>query len=756
MSSFVHLNVHSHYSILDGMSKVPDLVDKCISNGMYVMALTDLGGMFGIKKLLNYSARRNEKVEEEISEIDMRLQSKELTEETRTALLRQKEKAQKRLFKPIVGVEVYCARRSHTQKETLEDRGGWHLVLLAKNKTGYRNLCKLVSASWVDGYYTEPRIDKCLLKQYHEGLIVLSGGLESEIAQEIMSGNVQATKETIMWFKSLFGDDYYLEVQRHKTDKAEGAMRYETQQKVNEIVLQLAKDTGTKAVATNNVHFTEKKHGETHDRFICLHSDTSLDNPTRKRYTKQEWLKTPYEMKELFADHPELLANTLEIAEKVETYSIDSPPIIPKFDLPAGFGTEEEYLEKLVWDGAANRYQELTDGIRNRIAFELHTIKTMSYPGYFLLVWDFVCAARKMGVLVGPGRGSVAGSVVAYCLGITEVDPLKYNLLFERFLNPSRVSLPDIDLDFDDDGRDKLFSWLTKKYGKERVAHIVTDDAEILKRALRSSGIHACSLTIGADDLSDLVPLCTMRRWNGENFLVTQYEGWDIESTGLVKFDFLGLRSISCIKKTIANIRETHGEDLDINSIPLDDAKTYELFCSGDTSGVFQFKSPEIQEYLKKFRPSNFEDLVAFNSLYRYGAMEWIPSFIARKDGQAPIEYELPEMKKYLESTYGLMVYQEQLMLLSQQLADFTPAESEKLRKAMGKKVVKTLNILRHEFIKRGIDKGYDVQSLEKTWNNWYEVSPYLFNKSHAICYTLISYRMAYLKVHYPVEFEII
>ncbi len=864
------------------MSKVPDLVDKCIADGMRAMALTDHGDMFGIKEFLDYVDKKNDKCRRELGDIARRLESSGLSDEERASLEVRRAEAECRLFKPIVGVEAYCARRSHTAKELKEDASGWHLVLLAKDKTGYHNLCKLVSRSWIDGYYYRPRVDKELLERYHEGLIVSSACLAGEIPKKIMAGNLQEAEEAVRWFKGIWGDDFYLEVQRHRTDKPGADFTvYERQLEVNAAIFELAAKTGTKVIATNDVHFVEEEHGEAYDRLICLSTGKDLDDPTRMRYTKQEWLKTQAEMGAIFSDHPEVLANTLEVAAKVQFYSIDSPPLMPKFDIPSSFATEEDYrrryseqdlfdeftrdehgravlspeaaekkvrqlggcdklyrikleadyLAKLSWEGAARRYKEMTDELRDRIAFELHVMKTMGFPGYFLIVQDFIAAARQMGVSVGPGRGSAAGSVVAYCLAITDVDPLKYDLLFERFLNPDRISLPDIDIDFDDDGRGDVLRWVTDKYGKERVAHIITygtmatksaikdvgrvqkmplsevialtklvpdrfgDDkadpvtkkvpkvtlkncfkyvpelgmaresadrnvsdtlryAEMLEGTVRQTGVHACGVIIGADDLTNFLPLCTAKEKDSkEDVLVTQYEGSVIESVGLIKMDFLGLKTLSVIKEAVANIKKTRGEDLDINKIPIDDRATYELFCAGATVGTFQFESSGMQKYLRELQPSTFEDLIAMNALYRPGPMDYIPQFIARKHGREPIEYDIPEMETYLKGTYGITVYQEQVMLLSRLLADFTRGESDTLRKAMGKKQRDKLDQMKPDFISRGTKKGHDPAVLEKIWSDWEKFASYAFNKSHATCYSWVAYQTAYLKAHYPAEF---
>jgi DNA polymerase-3 subunit alpha len=837
-ASFVHLHVHSHYSLLDGMASVNGLVDKAIRCGMKALALTDHGNMFGIKELYDYTKKKN----------------KELPDEQK--------------IKPILGVEAYCAHRTLSDKMK-DDLGGWHLILLAKNQKGYQNLCKLVSISWIDGFYRNPRIDKEILEKYHEGLIVASACLGGEIPQKIMNNDLKGAEESIMWFKNLFGDDYYLEIQRHQTDKPGGDQTtYAKQKEVNEALLVLAKKTNTKVICTNDVHFVEEEHAEGHDRLICLGTGKDLDDPKRMHYTKQEWFKSPEEMSAIFSDIPESLTNTLEIADKVETYSLDSDALMPAFPIPAEFGTEEEYrtqysedvlreefnkeddkrfdklggydkvlrikleadyLRDLTMQKATKRYGDpIPADILERLEFELDTMKTMGFPGYFLIVQDFIQAARDMGVSVGPGRGSAAGSAVAYCLGITDIDPLKYDLLFERFLNPDRISMPDIDIDFDDDGRAEVLRWVTEKYGKEKVAHIVTygtmatksaikdvarvqgvplpesdrltklipdrlpEDkagnspkinikncvalvpelnearrsdnklisdtlkyAEMLEGTVRQTGVHACGVIIGADDLTNYVPLATAKeKGTDEDLLVTQYEGKVIESVGLIKMDFLGLSTLSIIKEALSNIKKSKGIDLDIDAIPVDDKLTYELYSKGQTVGTFQFESAGMQKYLKELQPSQFEDLIAMNALYRPGPMQYIPSFIRRKQGQEAIEYDFPEMESRLKDTYGITVYQEQVMLLSRDLAGFTRGKSDELRKAMGKKLVDKMAHLKEEFIEGATKKGFGPPAkLEKIWADWSEFAKYAFNKSHATCYSWVSYQTAYLKAHYPAEF---
>ena len=837
---FVHLHVHSHYSILDGMTKIPDLVDKSIKSGMKAIALTDHGNMFGVKEFYDYIGKKN----------------------------KGKEDAEK--FKPILGVEAYCARRGRLCKTNREDLGGWHLILLAKNKKGYQNLCKLVSTSWIEGFYNRPRIDKELLEQYKEGLIVCSACLGGEIARKITDDNLKAAEEVIYWFKDVFGDDFYLEMQRHQTDK-EGADQttYQKQLLVNKRLVELAQKTQTKLVASNDVHFLNEEHADGHDRLICLSTGKELDDLNRMRYTKQEWLKTPEEMAAIFFDLPEALNNTIEIANKVELYSIDSDAIMPVFPIPESFGTEEDYrsryseerlreefnredstrfdklggynkvlrikleadyLRHLSLQKGKERYGDpIPENVSERMEFELETMKTMGFPGYFLIVQDFIQAARNMGVSVGPGRGSAAGSAVAYCLGITDIDPLKYDLLFERFLNPDRISMPDIDIDFDDDGRADVLKYVTDKYGKKKVAHIVTygtmatkssikdvgrvqglpisetdrltklvpdrlpedkqtgkapkiniencarfvpelkearnsDDrnlsdtlkyAGMLEGTVRQVGVHACGVIIGAEDLTNYVPLSTAKdKSTNEDLLVTQYEGSVIETVGLIKMDFLGLKTLSIIKEALSNIKKSKGIDIDIDRIPIADIKTYELYSNGQTIGTFQFESPGMQKYLKELKPTQFEDLIAMNALYRPGPMAYIPDFIERKHGRKEIIYDFPEMKSRLKETYGITVYQEQVMLLSRDLAGFTRGESDELRKAMGKKLIDKMAALKVKFIDGATTKGFGpVEKLEKIWADWAEFAKYAFNKSHATCYSWISYQTAYLKANYPAEF---
>lgn len=866
MNQFTHLHVHSHYSILDGMSKINELVDKAVANGMYSLALTDHGAMFGIKEFCDYANKKNGKVRDEIKALKAEIQAlteqggqQEIIAKVETKI----KNCESHFFKPILGCETYVARRSRFDKSTKEDGSGYHLVLLAKNKKGYQNLCKLISAAWIDGYYYRPRIDKELLDKYSEGLIVSTACLGGEIPRKILSGDIAGAEESIMWFKERFGDDFYLELQRLKTETPNSDFNvYEKQQIVNVQLLELAQKTHTKVIATNDVHFVNQEHAEGHDRLICLSTGKDFNDPNRMHYTKQEWLKTPDEMAALFADIPEALSNTLEIADKVEAFSLDSDAMMPMFPIPESFGNEQtyrdrfpeealrgefgdrfdklggydkvvrikfeaDYLRALTFEGAKERYGDpMPAETLERIEFELDVMKTMGFPGYFLIVQDFIQAARDMKVSVGPGRGSAAGSAVAYCLKITDIDPIRYDLLFERFLNPDRISMPDIDIDFDDDGRGDVLRWVTEKYGKEKVAHIITygtmatkssikdvarvqnlplseanrltklvpdklpdvdnkpvkvnmanclkyvDEmreaasssdqnladtlkyAAMLEGTVRQTGVHACGVIIGSDDLTNFVPLSTAKeKGSDEDLLVTQYEGSVIENVGLIKMDFLGLKTLSIIKEALKNIKQSTGTDLDIATIPIDDLKTYELYSSGRTTGTFQFESAGMQKYLRDLKPTQFEDLIAMNALYRPGPMEYIPEFIDRKHGRKPIVYDIPVMERYLKDTYGITVYQEQVMLLSRLLANFTRGESDTLRKAMGKKLKDKMASLKVKFVDGCKKNGYEESVVLKIWEDWEKFASYAFNKSHATCYSWIAYQTAYLKANYPAEF---
>ena len=824
MHSFVHLHVHSQYSILDGQAAVTKLVDKARADGMPGIALTDHGNMFGIKVFTDYVNSINSGTDKAIKQLRGQLESAEGDERARLEAEIAAEQA--KIFTPIIGCEMYVADGRLTEHEDKRDTGR-HLVVLAKNLTGYHNLIKLVSKSWTDGYYYHPRTDKTELAKHREGLIVLSACLGGEIPRLIMQGRLDEARASVQWFKDTFGDDYYLELQRHKPNAdVVNTDTYPNQVAVNNVLIEWSKEMGVKLVCTNDVHFVDEGDAEAHDRLICISTGTFLDEQNRMHYTKQEWMKTQAEMNEVFADVPEALDNTLEVISKVERYSIEHGPILPDFPLPEGFSDKDQYLRHLVYEGAKRRWgDELTDEQRERLDFELDTIKNMGFPGYFLIVQDFIAAARRLGVAVGPGRGSAAGSAVAYCLGITDIDPIKYDLLFERFLNPDRISLPDIDVDFDDDGRAVVLRYVTQKYGAEKVAHIITigtmasksaikDVARVLRLPLpesdklakyvpardfeiegtkykvnlkncyahipelheqvehgselvretlkyaqelegnaRNTGVHACGVIIGRDDITDWVPVATATDKDGEKVLVTQYEGSVIESTGLIKMDFLGLKTLSIIMEALENIKERHGITLDIDKIPIDDPKTYQLYSEGRTTGTFQFESTGMQKYLRELQPSTFEDLIAMNALYRPGPMAYIPQFIKRKHGQEPIEYDIPVMEKYLKDTYGITVYQEQVMLLSRQLANFTRGESDALRKAMGKKKKKIVDEMKPKFIEGGKSNGHDPKILDKIWSDWEKFASYAFNKSHATCYSWVAYQTGYLKANYPAEY---
>ena len=828
MLPFIHLHVHTQFSVLDGQASVPALVDKAIEDGMPGLAITDHGNMFGIKEFYNYAKKKNGKVKDQISEAEKAL--KEAEEKGDTAAIeenRQKiESLKKKIFKPIFGCEMYVAVKSLHEHVDKKDTGR-HLIVLAKNETGYHNLIKIVSQAWTEGFYSHPRTDKAALAAHSEGLIVCSACLGGEIPRLIQAGEIEEAEKQVQWFKNVFGEDYYIELQRHKTNKP-GANRttYEVQESVNPELIRIARKYNIKIVATNDVHFVNETDAEAHDRLICVSTNKNLTDETRMRYTKQEWMKTQAEMNEIFADLPEALTNTLEILDKVTTYSIDHKPILPNFPLPDGFTDNDDYLRYLTYEGAKRRWGENLDDVhRERLDFELDTIKNMGFPGYFLIVQDFIRAGRERGVSIGPGRGSAAGSAVAYCLDITQIDPIKYDLLFERFLNPDRISLPDIDIDFDDDGRADVLRYVTEKYGAEKVARIITYGTMAAKSAIkdvarieqlplsesnrltkliprhmpevngkelkptlkncyeyvpefqpelnshnplivetlryakelegnvRNTGVHACGVIIGRDDITDWVPVSTATDKDGSKQLVTQYEGSVIEDTGLIKMDFLGLKTLSIIKEALANIKQTRGIDVDIDTVPIDDKKTYELYCAGKTTGTFQFESAGMQKYLRELQPSVFEDLIAMNALYRPGPMDYIPDFIARKHGKSPIVYDIPVMEQYLKDTYGVTVYQEQVMLLSRLLANFTRGESDTLRKAMGKKLIDKMNALKAKFLEGGQANGHKKEVLEKIWADWEKFASYAFNKSHATCYSWVAFQTAYLKANYPAEY---
>ncbi|MCF0244340.1 MAG: DNA polymerase III subunit alpha [Bacteroidaceae bacterium] len=876
MQDFIHLHVHTYYSILDGQASVKKLVKKAIDNDMRGIAVTDHGDMFGIKELFDECNSVN----------------------------KGRKKEGKEPFKPIFGCEMYVARRGmknmNQDKMHPEDRGGYHLIVLAKNYNGYKNLIQLVSDSWVDGFYGRPRTDHEQLEKYHEGLILCSACIAGEVPAKILRGDIEGARKAIEWHKNIWGEDYYLELQRHEVKNPTiraNRETFELQQTANEELIKLAKEYGVKLVCTNDVHFVDEDNAEAHDHLLCLSTGKDLDDPNRMLYSKQEWFKTKEEMNEIFADVPEALSNTTEILDKVEFYDIEHAPIMPFYPIPEDFGTEEQWREKispemlfdeftsdengenpmpreegekkiaklggidklyrikfeadylklLAMQGAIPLYPQLMElpeyqalGIElppeakpteinakevdDRIRFELHIMKTMGFPGYFLIVQDFINSAQKdLDVMVGPGRGSAAGSVVAYCLGITKIDPMKYDLLFERFLNPDRISLPDIDTDFDDDGRGRVLEWVENKYGHANCAHIITYStmatknsikdvarveklpldvtnrlckeipdrlpdslkmnlpnaiksvealrnacasadpkmsntmryAQMLEGTVRGTGIHACGFIICRDPISNWVPVSVAEDKDnpGHKLRCTQYDGHVIESTGLIKMDFLGLKTLSIMKECLNNVRLTTGEEIDLDNIPIDDELTYKLYQEGRTVGTFQFESAGMQKYLRELHPTVFEDLIAMNALYRPGPMDYIPDFIKRKHDPSLVEYDIPCMEKYLKDTYGITVYQEQVMLLSRQLADFTRGESDALRKAMGKKKKDIVDAMKPKFISGGEKNGHDPKILEKIWTDWEKFASYAFNKSHATCYSWVAYQTAYLKAHYPAEY---
>ena len=839
--SFVHLHVHTQYSIRDGLSSIEALFNRAEELGMPGIAITDHGNMYGVKEFYKF-ARKHPGI------------------------------------KPIVGCEIYVTQHyDHTLKDP-EHKSYYHLILLAKNYDGYRNLMKIVSTGHIEGMYYRPRVSHEVVEKYAANLICCSACVAGEIPRLIYAGDMEGAEKAIEWHRKVFGDDYYLEVQLHRTEvPGQSLDLYERQKTINEGIFELAEKTGTKVLATNDVHFVRKEDGPAHDRLICLNSNSYLDSPDRMRYTQQEYLKSEEEMLALFPDHPEVLERTMEVFDKIESYEIDRDHVLPKFKIdPAFLAEKEKYLEKykdiidvgrcdkkgndrgeeftwsvaylchLCYEGARKRYGEtLTQEQAERIEFELKTISRMGFPDYFLIVQDFIAAARAVGTAVGPGRGSAAGSVVAYCLKITNLDPIKYDLLFERFLNPDRISMPDIDIDFDDEGRYGAFQYIEETYGKDHISHVITfgtmaaksaikdvarisrlsieetarltkmvpdkpkfeadvetsvkqEDGtekkvkekkevdtnlkncvkylpelkheyeegteqirEILKYAIqlegcvRQVGVHACAMIIGRGNLTDYIPITLATdKATKEEVWTSQYDGHYIEEVGMLKMDFLGLKTLSIIKECLSLIKKRHGIDIDIEEIPIDDRETYELYGRGDTKSVFQFESDGMKSWLQKLHPTRFEDLIAMNALYRPGPLQYIPSFVNRKNGVEAVTYDLPEMESILNDTYGVTVYQEQVMLLSQKLAGFTKGEADKLRKAMGKKQITIINELCEKFINGGTANGFPKEILEKIYDDWREFAEYAFNKSHATCYAWVSYQTGYLKAHYPAEFQ--
>ena len=777
MTTFTHLHVHTQYSILDGASNIPLLIDRVKSLGMEAIAITDHGNMFGVKEFHNSATKKG--------------------------------------IKPIIGCEIYVAKRSIEDVSGKEDRSGDHLILLAKNLKGYKNLIKLVSTAWIKGFYYKPRIDKELLAQYSEGLIGTSACLAGEIQDEILNGTLTGAETALKSYLDIFGEDFYLEIQRHETyDPDADRSAFPSQQKVIEVFKKLSARYNVRLIASNDVHFINAEDAEAHDRLICINTAKDIDDPNRLRYSKQEYIKTEAEMRDIFKDVPEAIDNIAGLVDKIEKYKLDHDPIMPEFELPEGYTDKDQYLRILTYRGANERWVTLNQEKTERLDFELEMIARMGFPGYFLIVQDFLRAAREMGVSVGPGRGSAAGSAVAYCLRITDIDPIKYGLLFERFLNLDRISMPDIDIDFDEDGREAVLKYVVNKYGHDKVAHIITFGsmaakmairdvarvqklplpdadrlaklvperpgitlsqafaevpelakekessnkliaktlkyAEVLEGSIRQTGVHACGIIISKDPLDNYIPLCTAK---DTDLYATQYDGNHVESVGLLKMDFLGLKTLSIIKDAINNIKNSKGVDIDIETLPLDDKKTFELFSNGETTGIFQFESTGMKRYLKDLVPNRFEDLIAMNALYRPGPMEYIPKFIRRKHGIEKIDYPIPVMEKYLDDTYGITVYQEQVMLLSQELAGFSRGEADSLRKAMGKKKRSIMDEMKLKFQEGCKRNGYDESIVNKIWSDWEAFAQYAFNKSHSTCYALVAFQTAFLKANYPAEY---
>ncbi len=789
MAQFTHLHLHTQYSVLDGACELKALKKRLEDTGMTAVAVTDHGNMYGIKEFHEIFYQSN--------------------------------------IKPILGCEVYVAAESRFRKHKEKDRKSFHLILLAKNRVGYHNLVKLVSYGYTEGFYRKPRIDFDLLKEHAEGLIVTSACIGGEIPRAILNNDFEEAERVVQRYKEVFGDDFYLEMQRHiskKNPEDEIVYKnerqrdtYEKQEIVNLKIKELSDKYNVKYIATNDVHFLNEEDADAHEILLALSTGKTISDPNRMRYTREEYLKTPEQMAVLFHDFPEALSNTQEIVDKVEQYSLSNDPIMPEFKLPEGFEDENDYLRHLTYEMAAERWDEINEEKRERLDFELATIKRMGYPGYFLIVWDFLVAARRMGIWVGPGRGSAAGSAVSYCLKITNIDPFKHGLLFERFLNPDRISMPDIDIDFDDDGREEILQWVENKYGKEKVAGIVTfgtmkpknavrDVARVLEYPLeeanrlsklipdkvntlaeafkeekeldelqkngdektrevlsfaqklegsvRQTGVHACGIIIGRNNLEEYIPVSLAKSSKDKSGqIVTQFEGKFVEDVGLLKMDFLGLKTLSIVKQTLKNIKRSKGIDIDIEKIPFNDKKTFALFARGETGGLFQFESDGMQKNLKELKPDCLDDLIAMNALYRPGPMKYIPNFIARKHGLEEIKYDLPEMEEHLKATFGITVYQEQVMLLSQKLANFTKGDADGLRKAMGKKIEKKMAELKVKFLAGCEANGHPLEKVEKIWSDWERFAKYAFNKSHSTGYSYLAYQAGYLKANYPAEY---
>ena len=768
---FVHLNVHSHYSIKDGCASIRELVDAAIKDRMTSIAITDTGNMFGIMEFSDY-----------VSQVNIKRQEKG-----------------KKPFKPIVGCELYVARRgSKEQKENIEDINGYHLTVLAKNLKGYRSLIKIVSNAWTEGCYGYPRTDRVDLEKYHEGLIVLSGSAGSEVFTKISKEDIVGLDETIKWYKKTFGEDYYLELQRCadydlKINKPSDLML--EQQKVNAVLIQKANEYGVKVVATNDVHYVAPEDLAVYNIQRCVATRDNMEEFAKTDTLQFRWLTSRKYMCELFSDVPEAIANTMEIFDKVEFYDIRHAPIIPTIDIPNCFrdekiSKEDAYLEYLSFTKAKQIYGEsLSEDVTDRINFELEVIKKRGASGYFLFLKDVVNTAQsELGVWVGPGRGSTAGSLVCYCLGITKIDPLKHDLLFERFLSIDGTMFPDIDIDFDDEGKERVLEWLQQKYGKECCAHYnyswhpikdviknepklqkvirkagsplnnAIQNAAVLERKINGLDVHACGFIVANEPISNWVPISTFyiedSNGNEKRLRCVQYEGMRVESSGLIKFDFLGLKTLSQMRDICNLIKSRRKEDFNIDMIPIDDEKTFKLFQTGQTDDVFQFGYQGMQKYLRELHPTCFEDLVILNCMYRPGIMEDIPTLIKHKKSKRGIKYIIPCMEKYLQNTYGTIVYQEQLMMLSRLIANFSRGESDLLRKAVGRRKTDVLSVLKPKFLEGGMKNGHKKNVLEKVWNELERKGMYALNKSHAVCYTWLAYQMAYLKANYAEEFK--
>jgi DNA polymerase-3 subunit alpha len=764
MSNFVHLHVHSQYSLLDGAARIKDLVKKAATLGMPALALTDHGNLFGALEFYKTAKAEN--------------------------------------IKPIIGCEIYIAQKSRFDR----DNRGHHLILLAKNKEGYSNLTTLNSIAFKEGTYYVPRIDKELLRKHSKGLICSSACLGGELARTILNHGLDKAEEVIREYQEIFGDDYYLELMRHGIPE---------QEEVNHALLLLSKRTGAKLIATNDVHYVNREDFEAHKILIKINTDPrNLESDTTLHYTGNEYLRSPEEMEELFSGYPGALENTLEIADKVEFYKLERDIVLPVFPLPEGFENENDYLEHLTYEGAKKKYGEITPEIKERLDYELGVIRQMGFSGYFLIVQDFINAARKLGVIVGPGRGSAAGSAVAYAIGITNVDPIKYKLLFERFLNPERVTMPDIDVDFDDEGREKVLEYVVNKYGADRVAQIVTfgslaaksairdvarvltlplseadrlakmvpekpgisleqafeevpelkkelessDEkirnvlkyAQILEGSIKNTGTHACGVIIGPDDLKKFVPLATQK---DSSMMITQFEGKLVESVGMLKMDFLGLKTLSIIREAIQNVKMSRGIAIDVESIPLDDPTTFELYQKGDTVATFQFESDGMRQYLRELKPTHIEDLIAMNALYRPGPMQFIPDYINRKHGKEKVDYPHEMLKDILAETHGIMVYQEQIMQVAQRMGGFSLGRADLLRRAMGKKDATIMAQQKEIFIQGAIENGVSKDVADEVFETMRKFAEYGFNRSHSAAYSIVAYYTGYLKANFPAEY---